>query len=51
LTFLGSAFVPPRILGVLLAGGLVAALMGDVWILRSLWVDEQADPTPTPPRR
>ncbi len=38
LTFLGSAFVPPRKLGLLLAGGLVAALVGDVWILRALTV-------------
>ena len=37
LTFLGSAFVPPRKLGVLLALGLVASFVGDVWLLRSLW--------------
>ena len=37
LTFLGSAFVPPRKLGMLLSGGLVAAFVGDVWILRGLW--------------
>jgi hypothetical protein len=36
LTFLGSAFAPPRMLGVLLASGLLAALMGDVWILGAL---------------
>jgi predicted RND superfamily exporter protein len=36
LTFLGSTFVPPRILGLLLAGGLVAAVVGDVWVLRAL---------------
>jgi len=32
LVFLGSMFVPPRRLGLLLAGGLLAALVGDVWI-------------------
>ncbi|MFT3912939.1 MAG: MMPL family transporter [Anaeromyxobacteraceae bacterium] len=36
LTFLGSAFLPPRLLGLLLAGGLVAALVGDVSILGAL---------------
>jgi predicted RND superfamily exporter protein len=48
LTFLGSAFVPPRTLGLLLAGGLVAAMVGDVWILRGLRdePDEAARPAP-----
>jgi len=36
LTFLGSAFLPPRRLGVLLAGGLLAALVGDVLVLGAL---------------
>jgi predicted RND superfamily exporter protein len=36
LTFVGSAFLPPRRLGVLLAGGLAAALLGDVLILGGL---------------
>jgi hypothetical protein len=36
LTFVGSAFLPPRRLGLLLAGGLVAALLGDVLLLRGL---------------
>jgi predicted RND superfamily exporter protein len=36
LVFLGSTFVPPRRLGLLLAGGLLAALVGDVWIFRAL---------------
>jgi len=40
LTFLGSSFAPPRRLGLLLAGGLVAALVGDVFVLRGLWGPE-----------
>jgi predicted RND superfamily exporter protein len=36
LVFLGSTFVPPRRLGLLLAGGLLAALVGDVWIFGAL---------------
>ena len=36
LTFLGSSFLPPRRLGLLLAGGLVAALLGDVLVLGAL---------------
>jgi hypothetical protein len=36
LTFLGSVFAPPRALGLLLAAGVSAALVGDVWILGAL---------------
>jgi predicted RND superfamily exporter protein len=36
LCFLGSAFVPSRRLGLLLALGVVASLIGDIWILRAL---------------
>jgi hypothetical protein len=36
LVFLGSAFLPPRRLGVLLAAGLAAAVAGDVFILGAL---------------
>lgn len=36
LVFLGSSFVPPRQLGLLLAGGLLAAVVGDVWIFGAL---------------
>lgn len=36
LWFLGSAFVPSRILGSLLAAGLLASLAGDLWILQGL---------------
>jgi hypothetical protein len=43
LTFLGSAFVPPRTLGVVLAFGLLAALVGDVWILRGLREEPEPD--------
>jgi hypothetical protein len=37
LAFLGSAFLPSRRLGVLLAMGFLAALAGDLWILKALW--------------
>jgi hypothetical protein len=47
LTFLGSAFVPPRRLGLLLAFGLLAAFVGDVWILRGL-VGERRGAPPSP---
>ena len=36
LVFLGSAFVASRRLGLLLGLGLMASLVGDLWILRSL---------------
>ena len=36
LTFLGSSFVPSRILGLLLALGLLMSVVGDLWILKSL---------------
>ncbi len=36
LILLLSYFQPPRTLGVLLAAGLIAALFGDVWILKGL---------------
>ena len=34
--FLGSYFVPPRIFGLLLAGGFLASLVGDFWLLKGL---------------
>ena len=34
--FLGSYFDPPKKFGVLLAGGLLASLLGDLWILKGL---------------
>jgi len=46
LTFLGSSFLPPRRLGLLLAGGLVAALLGDVLVLGAL-VRPRDDRQPT----
>lgn len=49
LTFLGSTFVPPQRLGLLLAGGLVAALVGDLWVLRALGAPTGPDPGPLPP--
>ena len=36
LAFLGSAFVPSRILGTLLGAGFLASLVGDLWILKAL---------------
>ena len=36
LFFLLSYFGPPRAFGLLLSSGLLAALFGDLWILRSL---------------
>lgn len=36
LTFVFSYFEPPRMLGILLAGGFICALIGDVWILKGL---------------
>jgi uncharacterized protein len=36
LVFLFSAFHPPKILGLLFSVGLIAVLVGDLWILRSL---------------
>ncbi len=36
LILLFSYFQPPRLLGVLLAAGLIASLFGDVWILKGL---------------
>lgn len=36
LTFVLSYFEPPRMLGFLLAGGFLCALLGDVWILKGL---------------
>lgn len=36
LVFLGSSFVPSRRLGALLAMGFVAAVVGDLWLLRAL---------------
>jgi len=37
LVFLGSAFVPSRRLGLLLAAGFVVTLAGDLWLLKALW--------------
>ena len=34
--FLGSYFDPPKTFGALLAGGLLASLFGDLWILKGL---------------
>jgi predicted RND superfamily exporter protein len=36
LTFLFSYFEPPRMLGILLAGGFICALIGDIWVLKGL---------------
>jgi predicted RND superfamily exporter protein len=36
LVFMGSAFVPSRTLGMLLALGFIASVAGDLWILRGL---------------
>jgi predicted RND superfamily exporter protein len=36
LTFLGSDFVPSRRLGILLALGFAASLIGDIWILKAV---------------
>lgn len=49
LVFTGSAFVPSRRLGVLLAMGFLLALAGDLWILRGLLASsgrEEAAPLP-----
>jgi predicted RND superfamily exporter protein len=43
LTFVGSVFVPPRALGALLAFGLVAAFLGDTWVLGRLWSGSAPD--------
>jgi hypothetical protein len=45
LMFLGSVFVPPRGLGALLALGLVAALVGDTWVLGALWREPREPPS------
>ena len=37
LVFVGSAFVPSRRLGALLAAGFLVALAGDLWLLKALW--------------
>lgn len=42
LVFVGSAFVASRRLGLVLGLGLVASLVGDLWILRSLLRDRSA---------
>lgn len=36
LTFVLSYFEPPRMLGILLAGGFLCSLLGDVWLLKGL---------------
>jgi hypothetical protein len=36
LVFLGSSFVPSRVLGVLLGVGFIASLIGDLWLLKAL---------------
>lgn len=36
LIFLGSYFIPPRLFGLLLAGGFLMSMIGDYWVLRSL---------------
>ena len=41
LVFVLSYFEPPRMLGVLLAGGFLCALLGDVWLLRGLLPAEE----------
>lgn len=41
LTFVLSYFEPPRMLGFLLAGGFLCALLGDVWILKGLMPREK----------
>ena len=41
LTFVLSYFEPPRMLGFLLAGGFLCALLGDVWILKGLLPQEK----------
>lgn len=46
LVFLGSAFLPTRRLGLLLAFGLGASLAGDVWILGALTRPRGAAPAP-----
>jgi predicted RND superfamily exporter protein len=48
LTFLGSDFVHSRRLGILLALGFVASLIGDIWILKSVTAgpDRGAGPFP-----
>lgn len=39
--FVGSYFVPPRIFGLLLAGGFFMSTLGDYWILRALIREEK----------
>jgi hypothetical protein len=41
LCFLGSAFEPPRLLGLLLTAGFVAMLAGDIWIFKGLIESER----------
>ena len=41
LIFLGSYFAHPRVFGLLLSAGLIASLVGDVWILKGLIRDRQ----------
>jgi hypothetical protein len=36
MVFVGSAFVPSQRLGLLLGLGFIAAVVGDLWILRGL---------------
>ena len=43
LAFLGSAFLPSRRLGVLLAMGFLAALAGDLWLLKALWREPRTE--------
>jgi predicted RND superfamily exporter protein len=44
LVFLGSYFVPPRVFGVLLAGGFLASLIGDYWLLKGLVLNRESKP-------
>ncbi len=48
LLFLGSAFMPSRRLGVLLAAGFLVTLAGDLWLLKALWGREAAVAPVTP---
>jgi hypothetical protein len=36
LTFLGSSFVASQRLGILMAAGFAASLVGDIWIVKAL---------------
>ncbi|MBY0516886.1 MAG: hypothetical protein K2P81_08265, partial [Bacteriovoracaceae bacterium] len=36
LTFIFSYFEPPQMLGILLAGGFISAVVGDIWLLKGL---------------